>query len=603
MRTTIAFLIALLAMGSARIVSALTITVGPSGCNTMSLQSAINTLASSSDSSHTIKLKSGTIGIPDGVTMNIPASDVFMTGGFSNCSDSAPTVGQRTTLDATGGGSGTAISIDAGNRSLQQWIRLDAVTVRGGNSETGPLANPEGGGLEIRGHARIYLNNDSRIVDNNSGKGGGIFLNGASSTRRAELQIRDGSSVSDNFASTLGGGIYCENHGTTTLMRGNVSFNDAMDGGGLFLDRGCRLASLAGGSSALKSIDNNRALRVGSSGGYGGGINILSDGSTGNPVSLTGEAGNPILLLNNSATVGGGLYAFNPTSSAVNLSFANTVWYGHRADYGAAMTLEGGISALVEALPSCTYSFFGRPGCSAFDDNIATSDAGAIAAYPGSSTAPKNLTINRTRFENNEGSPALIHLYYNGDNALTMEGSVIRNNRSVVYGGQAQHPLSRTLIAVTGLEPQSIRYSTILENDTDWIVTSYSPGGATSGSPMSMLGSIVWAPGTQVWRLYNNSATTFAFGGCFLTHSNAGLPPSVTVANPQLQADLTPGSTSPALDICDTFFGTPQADFLGQARGYDQATVPDLYGPYDLGAVERRTTANDTIFENGFETP
>ncbi|HMM65590.1 MAG TPA: hypothetical protein PKC03_01500, partial [Dokdonella sp.] len=112
---------ALLALLTASAARAATISVGPSGCNTTSLQSAINSLASSPDTSHTIKLKSGTIAIPNGVSMNLPASDIDIIGGFASCSNAAPTAGQRSTLDASGGNDGTTMTIEAGNRSFQQW--------------------------------------------------------------------------------------------------------------------------------------------------------------------------------------------------------------------------------------------------------------------------------------------------------------------------------------------------------------------------------------------------------------------------------------------------------------------------------------------------
>lgn len=594
MKNTLAFLISIVALAGSPTTSALTLTVGSPGCNYTSLQSAINALAANPDSSHTIKLKSGTIAIADGVALNIAASDVFLTGGFANCIDAAPTPGQRTILDATGGNSGTAISIDAGNRSLQQWIRLDAVTVRGGDSETGPLDNPEGGGLEIRGHARVYLDNVSRIDDNYSGKGGGVYLNGASGTRRAELLIRDRSAVAGNTANFMGGGIYCENHGTIELIEGKISFNFANDGGGLYLKQGCRIASVGAGASGVRSIETNQAVRVSNQGGYGGGIFIAPDSSNTNPVNLVGDTGNPILMLNNTAYFGGAMLARNSTNTRQSLQFTNTILADNVATFGGGLRLEGGFDVSILATPGCNYFYLGRAGCSAFDKNEGLGGTGAIETTVASGTSQlPALTIKRTRFENNAGAPALIGRF---QQSMTMEGSIIRNNRSLT---SAVEELSRTLFTL--FRQQSIRYSTILANDTDSIITT--TGSAVGDDSLSVLGSIAWSPGALVWRDFRDPATPFQYGDCFLVHSSAGLPSGVTVANPQLEADLTPGPASPAIDICDTMFGTPEADFLGQARGYNQATIPDLYGPYDLGAIERRTPANDTLFKNGFEAP
>ena len=587
---------ALLALLTASAARAATISVGPSGCNTTSLQSAINSLASSPDTSHTIKLKSGTIAIPNGVSMNLPASDIDIIGGFASCSNAAPTAGQRSTLDASGGNDGTTMTIEAGNRSFQQWTIFSNTTIRGGSSETAPFSNPEGGGLEVRGHARVWLREDTRVEDNASGKGAGVYLNGASSTRPAELYILDGSSISNNVAITLGGGVYCNNFGTVEFFDGQISFNDANNGGGIYLNPGCKLEGVGTGSGNLKSIDNNRALIAGSSGGFGGAIYLGTDGATANPVHLVGDPGNPILFLNNSATYGGGLYASNNSATRVSLDFTNTIWLGHRANQGAGMLLSGRFDASIEAQPGCTYSFFGASGCSAFDDNDASDGPGAIYINTGASTGTLGrLTIKRTRFENNEGAPAVVAAGYA---TLAIEGAIVRNNRSLAVG--AFVPFHRTIFASVGEVPQSVRYSTILTNDTDNIFTSL----ATSpGNTLNLVGSIVWSPGTLIWRNWDNGPSTVEHDGCLIGHSGTGLPAGVIVADPMLESNLTPGIGSPALDVCGLVGGAPSQDYYGQERGYDQPSIPNLYGPNDLGAVERRTAIDDTIFRNGFEVP
>jgi predicted outer membrane repeat protein len=587
---------ALLALLSASIAGAATISVGPSGCNTTSLQTAINSLSGSPDTSYTIKLKAGTIAIPSGVSMNVPASDIDIIGGFASCNDASPTAGLRSTLDASGGGDGTTMTIDAGNRSTQQWITFRNATVRGGSSETAPLSNPEGGGLEVRGHARVWLRDDTRVEDNASGKGAGVYLNGATSTRPAELYILDGSSISNNVAITLGGGVYCNNFGAIQFYDGQISFNDANNGGAIYLNPGCRLEGIGTGSGNLKSIDNNRALINGSTGGYGGAIYLSPDGAIANPIHLVGDPGNPILFLNNSATYGGGLYALNNSATRVSLDFINTIWLGHRATQGAGMLMGGRFNTSIEAQPGCTYSFFGASGCSAFDDNDASDGAGAIRMDTGATTgALAQLSIKRTRFENNAGAPAIASMGYA---TLTMEGSVIRNNLSLSSGFA---PFERTLFGFAGGVAQSVRYSTILANNTDNIFSSYV--SAAPGSALNVVGTIVWAPGTLIWRNWDNGPSTIEHDGCLIGHSGSGLPAGVIVADPMLESDLTPGVASPALDVCGIVGGAPSQDFHGQARGFDQPAIPNLYGPNDLGAVERRTAIDDTIFRNGFEIP
>ncbi len=588
----------LLGLLTASIASAATISVGPSGCNTTSLQAAINNLSGSADTSYTIKLKAGTIAIPSGVSMSVPASDIDIIGGFASCNDASPTAGLRSTLDASGGGDGTTMTIDAGNRSLQQWITFTNATIRGGSSETGPFSNPEGGGLEVRGHARVWLRDDTRVEDNASGKGAGVYLNGASSTRPAELYILDGSSISNNVAITLGGGVYCNNFGAIQFYDGRISFNDANDGGGVYLNPGCKLVGIGTGSGNLKSIDNNRALVAGSSGGSGGAIYLKADSAIANPIHLVGDPGNPILMLNNSASSGGGgIYAGNNSTALITLDLINTIWLGQRATAGAGLLLSGRFDTRIEAQPGCSYSFFGASGCSAFDDNDASNGAGAILFYGGDTEAlAGQLTIKRTRFENNDGAPAIVGTFRA---ELTMEGAIVRNNRSLPYG---YLPYEHTLFGLDSGTPHSIRYSTILANDTFYI---FSYGFLSSGSTLNLVGDIVWAPGTQVWRNFDGSGpATVQHFGCLIAHSATGLPSGVIVANPMLESNFTPGVTSPALDVCnDSIGGAPSQDYYGQARGFDQVAIVNVLGPNDLGAVERRTAIDDTIFRDGFENP
>ena len=71
-------------------------------------------------------------------------------------------------------------------------------------------------------------------------------------------------------------------------------------------------------------------------------------------------------------------------------------------------------------------------------------------------------------------------------------------------------------------------------------------------------------------------------------HDSAGYPgtPAPIVASAGLQSNLTPSTTSAALDVCGSA-GAPAQDFRGNERAIDQPARPNVHGPVDLGAIER----------------
>ena len=63
--------------------------------------------------------------------------------------------------------------------------------------------------------------------------------------------------------------------------------------------------------------------------------------------------------------------------------------------------------------------------------------------------------------------------------------------------------------------------------------------------------------------------------------------------------DFTLQSISPAVDACADIVER-ETDASAQPRGIDLPDVPDLDGPYDLGAFELQLPPSE-IFANGFE--
>lgn len=574
--------------------------VGPDqNCDHTTLQAAINALGSD-PGPHAILLKAGTLAIPNGVNLSIPATNISILGAKKACGSLAEVPGERTILTAAGGDQGTAITIDAGDRAIQQNIDFHFVQITGGSSETGPLDNPEGGGLEVRGHVKVELGSGMLIDNNASGKGGGVYLRGASDTRRAELEIRLGTVISDNSATTRGGGVYCDDHGTVFFERGEVIFNEAETGGGFHLRGSCalvpRLASAS--DTGFNSISNNQASAA------GGAIYALPNGNRGLVISLigaSGNPGNPIHLFNNTAPLGGGILFHYDGTNTVVAQLTNTIWVGQTANQdGAAavvhMTGSGTKWLNIEGESGCRYVFFGIEGCSGFYDNTSSAGPGVIGAFWND-----EVSVLRSRFEGNSGVGAI---FSSLGGTFSGEALIVRNNTGLPPVSYV--PPGHSLFHFAGEVENRLRYSTIMANDVQYLLSTVTPF-SDQGAVLDVTGSILYSPGSQIFRPFDDhEPPDFVDFGCLLAHSTDGIPDShVRVADPLLRADLSPGDNSPALDVCDNFPGTPLPDFFGQTRGVDQTQVPNYWGVNDLGAIERIdqvSPVEDALFSDRFES-
>ena len=592
-------IVALVALLAAGHVSARTITVGSSGCQYIGVQFALDDLADEAGP-HVIKLRTQTITIPNGLVLNTTDTHYTFIGGHANCADAAPTGNQRTVLDATGGNDGTAFAINGNSSSVTPSVILSRLTVRGGSSETGIGANPEGGGLEIRGRVLVQLNDATRIDSNASGKGGGVYLRGNSASSLATLYIVGGSWISNNSATTTGGGIHCEQHGDVLHDNGEISFNGAEDGGGAWLRETCAYdAQVQAGS--ITGITNNESVLT------GGGL--VQFGAR--PLSLRGAADAPFWLIGNIAqgAVGGALYIANNASRTTAL-LENVVMLGNRAggsgSSGAAILVAGAVDATMRARSDsgrCELFGVGLGACSALVDNVLTGSlplGGVVQLVQGTGGANPSFTARRTAFIENRG----LNLFgawgpgrYDIENALIRDTHLYAGNVIVGYPS-VLFRVSPDYYDFTPSPPaQRLAFSTIVETTHDGSVSTVFDHGR---SPLDVTGSIVHAPGL----IGRDTASTGAVShnGCLLLHESSAFPSTPApplVAAPGLDAELVPGIASPVLDQCASALA-PAVDFHGAPRAVDQPGVPNRFGPVDLGAIERPAD-NDTIFRNGFE--
>lgn len=582
-------LLALLASASA---PAATITVGNGGCQYIGLQFALDALESQ-PGPHTIKLKTQTIAIPNGLVLDTSNTSYTFIGGHANCSDAQPTPGQLTVLDATGGDAGTAFAINGTSSSTTPTIALRGLVIRGGSPETGPFANPEGGGLEIRGRVLVRLDAGTSVEDNTSGRGGGVYLRGDNASELATLHLLGDAFVGFNAASVSGGGVHCEDHGRIWLDRGQVSGNTTTeDGGGISLRNSCLLDSIVQAPGFAGLVGNT-------AGAFGGGIYMEGTGT----VVLRGTPTMPFWISSNRARAGGGAELWNTAGTTTDVDFTSVVLYDNEAELsGAAITLSGPVAltmAPAAGAATCSYLGVAYGACSAIVGNH--HDAGATLSSAvllnSGSGGGGSLTLDRTLVAGNDAHNVVGAPYETSGIAVTISSSVFAGNTLRAPAFSSPSALVH-LNANSVTTPLQIRHTTMTGNTV--------AGGVGHmlhyrNRPVDLTGAVLHNPGllgrTQL------STATVTHRGCLVTSDNvfaSAEPGYVAItANPQLGAGLVPGPTSPALDRCASA-GTPTIDFNGRPRRVDQPGIGNLWGPVDIGAMERPED-DDVIFANGFQ--
>jgi hypothetical protein len=499
-------------------------------------------------------------------------------GGHANCGDAQPTAGQRTILDASGGNDGTAIAINGNSSSQTPSITLSRVTVRGATSETGDFANPEGGGLEIRGRVSVILDDLTQIQNNTTGRGGGVYLRGDNASELASLTILGDSWIIANTATRTGGGIYCDQHGRVVLDHGQISFNEAQGigefgfGGGARLRSTCRISALAEAGSRTGFFFNNAV----SSGGA-----LMID--TAEDMSLRGAMDVPFWFEGNqSGADGGGLDFRLEGATRRNLRLENVVFLDNYARrWGAAFTLSGVVDAFFgprAGASTCSFPGVGYGACAA----VVGSDAQQNVSNRGAINIDSAvLTVRRAAFVDNRSQ----HLFSaRTPGRFDIENSILRGNR-ILHHSSGSYPNAVLSVDDNGAGgDQRMAFTTVIESSSTGAVPFLF---STGDLAVDVTGSILHAPSFG----FRDAASTgtYTHNGCLLVASAAGVPnvpAAPIVGEPGLAPDLTPTAGSPGLDQCATALA-PGTDFRGNARSVDQPAIANRFGPVDLGALER----------------
>lgn len=572
------------------ILTNLTVGAGAS-CNFSNLQDAIDSASTQIDDLTVIRLTEPA----NNQALTIFHRNVTIDGRFSTCTDNVPS--DTAQEEIVGAGADSVIRITNTQPGTRN-ITLRNVIVRGGGS----VGIGIGGGLAISGRVGVNIFN-SHISDNQSTRGGGIFLNGS----QVSLTLDENTIIGADGA--LG-------------LAGNRAVNTGMS-----IGQGGGIACVLGAAVTI----NDARIRANTSTGDGGGIHLSGCELTIEPRAAYVDNGNGFATLfkNTADQNGGGLYATNGANvfwrSLPTGSFGGRAVENRANDRGGAVFLTGSSNFVGDWLRFEDHLADGRGGAFAVQDTSnlilrggpgfvcnggncpgifgtrgitggesATLIGGAIYADSGGNVDLRQMQI----FDNFSNNGSALHLSGSTTSADLRSVLIARN---VLYGvGNGT-----STIELTSSAKAQLRYVTMSGN---FRASAQFPGltlalssirANGNASTVELRNSILW---NDAELLLRELAGATSSGSCVFGQENASFGPA-TVSDP-LFVDTTGTNpnfalhiASPAIDRCAAS-GTNEVDIFGLARPQDMLR-PDFSGPYDAGAIE--TFSDDIIFRDDFE--
>lgn len=563
------------------------------GCDFATLQAAINAASTQADDLTIIRLAVS----PDDQALTAFDRNLEIDGRYADCASDTPVDSARRTLRGTGADSVLRIANSLpGRRS----VTLRNLVIRDGGP-FGAVGTGFGGGMTIVGRVDVELLG-SRIGDNESNRGGGIYIAGADPSVTLDentivgadetLGLPGNRAVAGGSETGRGGGIYCSG-ASVTIRDGRLRTNSADGDGGGIDASDCRLTieprpefsgngdgfvtfylNTSGGNGGAMNLDNNsevfwRSLPVGHFGGRASGNSALGRGGA---VFISGASnfvGDWLRFEDHGANGRGGTFAVEDASNLI---------------------LRGGPGfACIEA--GCP-GIFGTRGITQGEG--ATLIGGAIYAESGASVDLRQQRL----YENYAANGSALHL---AGSSTTADLRSVLIARNLLYGvGNGTSTIELTTSAKI-----QMRYVTMMGN---FRASNQFPGLALAASSIRANGgaatvelrnSLLWNDAELVFRGLVGASIS---GSCVLAHENGSFG-AATVADP-LYVDTTGNApdfsldaASPALDRCAAS-GTNEVDIFGLPRPQDLMR-PDFSGPFDAGAIER--PSDDRIFADGFE--
>jgi len=513
--------------------------------------------------------------------------ELEIAGGFETCSSAQ--AGGTTTLDGAGGNTTAVMNATLGSGAI---LTLRDLTIRNGD------ADGDGGGLSIRSNGLVRIL-DSTIFNNSARLGGGIYFEGTGDS--ATLEVGDGTSILGNVARRNGGGIYADDADVRIVDPRTYVFNNVAEGGegseglgGGVLLRACdRTSTVFVASPGLNGagvISSNRATR-------GGGVAVaVGTGCGDNKRAIAsvyrGLNGLPKFFNNTATLAGGGLYArgvecFQQTCEGLIL-IRGGIFEGNVAPRGSAIQVarsgENGGSELfvnqnIGPIPPDARDCPEPLLCTQFLGNVNADVNGAAqtGATIESDGAFAPIHFRNTLFAGNRGTWVI-----RTSHAFRLESSAVTANTVieapiVIPSYSDATPREALFRDVTIAGNSFIGDSTIRVDNRNTTIER----------------SIIWQPGKfsiaqsrggafNVQAVIANDLTTLVGPATGRTVDEQ--PRFVDPAN----GDFHLRAASPAVDFLEALTGDDR-DLEQRFRDRDLATVPDRFGPRDLGAYERQS--------------
>ena len=361
----------------------------------------------------------------DTITFSVTGTIVLILGQLTVGKDLTLNGPGQDSLTVSGNNSSRVFYITAGN------VVLSNLTISDGHANSGGGLFTEWSNLTLTG---VIISNN--IADN--GSGGGIYQYSGDITL-INVTFNNNSASSDYYVA-IGGGMYIESLGNSTLTHVSFSGNSAYVGGGLYNSRENNITltnvTFSGNSATegggMYNYTNDIVTLTdvtfnGNSASYGGGMhNLFCDCRLTNVTFNNNSAsagggmfiwfGSPILrnvtFSNNSASAGGGMHNIASESQLINVSFSNNT----ATSYG------GGMYNGIDSSPVLT--------------NVTISDnsapfGGGVYNSEGSYPTLANVTISGNSATNgggiysSEGSyPTLTNVTISGNSASAIGGGV-----------------------------------------------------------------------------------------------------------------------------------------------------------------------------------
>ncbi|MGH8091403.1 MAG: hypothetical protein ACREO6_08130, partial [Rudaea sp.] len=506
-------------------------------------------------------------------------------------------------------------------------VGLHNLTVLRGENLGSDDNNSVGGGIHFDGQGSLYLTR-STISSNEAGFGGGIDVNGSSGP--VALTLDANTLVISNTADTSGGGIRVRGNTRLYALKPGtlIGYNHAPNGygGGIEVLGPARADIGSPGYNGLAAIYGNDAA-------YGGGIDILNFGDSAPALVrlFTTDPANPVQVSSNFASHTGGAFYLRPYEALGSAGGAAVLCaYDFRIEDNAAQ--EGAAIYADADYDGLGFALGGYVALNTDPDNVEGSAdhpcvnpeppaaLGAVACAAG--VACNTITANKA--EDGSGNPT------DGATILLQSDSDLKGDRFSMRantGAHALHEIGDAIDAIADLTncllaDNVLTQELIVQTDgTDAFAELYSCtiAGNTVGAPYVFLGpavelynSIIDQPGRAT---IDPAITDPNIAANVLSNDISTLPGTANIhlGEPNF-ANAANGDyhllpTSLGIDAApdNTSVFAVHADLDRKPRVVDLPSVPNSFGPMDLGAYELQSAppciASDTIFCNGFEQP